>query len=91
MTSSQFKTLLSAALILGFAVTGLGLGARWWPTLDIVNNGLPFTTATAVLLLALAAFTRGRRLMRRSKRKEALVSAPIIAPSLPISLWLGVR
>jgi hypothetical protein len=40
MTSSQFKTLLSAALILGFAVTGLGLGARWWPTLDIVNNGL---------------------------------------------------
>jgi endonuclease/exonuclease/phosphatase (EEP) superfamily protein YafD len=36
---------------------------QWRPALDIVNNGLPFVAAGAVLILGLAAFVRDWRLI----------------------------
>ena len=36
------KALAKAGLAIGATVTLIGLLARWFPALDIVNNGLPF-------------------------------------------------
>ncbi len=59
---SWLKGLIVAGLVLGAGLTVLGLLARWWSPLDLVNDGLPFTTLGAIVLLALAAATRDWRL-----------------------------
>lgn len=63
MRPPWLKTFIVAAIVLGASLTGLGLSARWWPALDIVNNGLPFVAGGAILLLCLAALTRAWRLL----------------------------
>ena len=45
----------------GFALTGLGRLAQWWPALDLVNNGLPVLAAGAIALCTLAVVTRDWR------------------------------
>jgi len=57
------KGLSVAGVLLGASLTGLGLLTQCWPALDIVNNGLPFVTTGALLVLGLAAFTRDWRLI----------------------------
>ncbi len=52
------KALAKAGLIIGAILTLLGLLARWFPALDIVNNGLPFLLAGTLLVLILAALAR---------------------------------
>lgn len=59
---SWLKGLIVAGLVLGAGFTVLGLLARWWSPLDLVNDGLPFTALGAIVLLVLAAATRGWRL-----------------------------
>src|SRR3972149_4023293 len=63
MRAPWLKTFIVAAIVLGASLTVLGLLAQWWPALDIVNNGLPFVAAGAVLILGLAAVTRDCRLI----------------------------
>lgn len=60
---SWLKRLIWAGLLVGASLTGLGLLARWWPALDIVNNGVPFVAAGAILLLGVAAVTLDWRLI----------------------------
>jgi len=79
MTSSWFKALLATGIVLGVTFTLLGLLARWWPALDIVNNGLPFVAAAAILILAFAAFTRDRRLILPAALLAALNSLLVIS------------
>jgi endonuclease/exonuclease/phosphatase (EEP) superfamily protein YafD len=76
--TSCLKALIVAGVVLGASLSGLGLSARWWPALDIVNNGLPFVAGGAILLLCLAALTRDWRLL--------LVSALLAA----INVWLVI-
>lgn len=59
---SWLKGLIVAGLVLGAGLTLSGLLARWWPALDIVNDGLPFTTVGTIALLTLAAAARDWRL-----------------------------
>ena len=52
------KPLATAGLVIGAILTLLGLLARWFPALDIVNNGLPFLLAGTLFVLILAALAR---------------------------------
>jgi endonuclease/exonuclease/phosphatase (EEP) superfamily protein YafD len=61
--TSWLRGLIVACVLLGACLTGLGLLAQWWPALDLVNNGLPFVAAGAVLILGLAAVTQDWRLI----------------------------
>ena len=40
------KGLVVAGVVGGAGLTLLGLLARWWPALDLVNSGLLFVTAS---------------------------------------------
>ncbi|MBC8013807.1 MAG: hypothetical protein H7X74_06990 [Methyloceanibacter sp.] len=79
--TSWLKGLIVAGVVLGASLTVLGLCAQWWPALDIVNNGLPFVAAAAVLVLGLAALTRDWRLILPA----ALVTA--VNVMLVIGAW----
>jgi len=81
--TSWLKVLIVAGIILGASLTGLGWFAHWWPALDIVNNGLPFVAAAAVLVLGLAAFARDWRLILPA----SLVAA--VNVMLVIGAWQG--
>jgi endonuclease/exonuclease/phosphatase (EEP) superfamily protein YafD len=81
--TSWLKGLIVAGLVLGASLIVLGLLARWWPVLDIVNNTLPFAAAGAVLILGLAAFTRDWRLILPA----ALLAA--VNVMLVIGAWQG--
>jgi endonuclease/exonuclease/phosphatase (EEP) superfamily protein YafD len=61
--TSILKRLIAACVCVGAVLTGLGLLARWWPALDIVNNGLPAVAAGALLLFCLAAIALDWRLI----------------------------
>src|SRR5512143_3928832 len=52
------KALAKAGLVIGAILTLIGLLARWFPALDIVNNGLPFLLAGTLIVLILAAVAR---------------------------------
>ena len=52
------KALAKAGLVIGAIVTLVGLLARWFPALDIVNNGLPFLLAFTLIVASLAAAAR---------------------------------
>jgi hypothetical protein len=52
------KALAKAGLTISAAVTLIGLFARWFPALDIVNNGLPFLLAGTVIVVVLATAAR---------------------------------
>jgi endonuclease/exonuclease/phosphatase (EEP) superfamily protein YafD len=52
------KALAKAGLVIGAILTLIGLLARWFPALDIVNNGLPFLLAGILVVLLLAALAR---------------------------------
>jgi endonuclease/exonuclease/phosphatase (EEP) superfamily protein YafD len=52
------KALAKAGLVIGAILTLIGLLARWFPALDIVNNGLPFLLAGTLIVLLLAALAR---------------------------------
>jgi endonuclease/exonuclease/phosphatase (EEP) superfamily protein YafD len=52
------KALAKAGLVIGAIVTLIGLLARWFPALDIVNNGLPFLLAFTLIVAILAAAAR---------------------------------
>jgi len=60
---SWLKGLIVAGLVLGACLTLLGLLARWWSPLDIVNDGLPFTALGGIVILVLAALARDWRLI----------------------------
>ena len=62
------KGVIVAGLLLGAGLTLLGVLARWWPALDMVNNGLLFMTVGAIALLCLALAARDWRL--RSRRDQ---------------------
>jgi endonuclease/exonuclease/phosphatase (EEP) superfamily protein YafD len=47
-----------AGLLLGALLTGLGLLAPWWPSVDIVNDGLPFLILGALFVFGLACLAR---------------------------------
>jgi hypothetical protein len=55
---SVLKALVKAGLVIGAVLTLIGLMARWFPALDIVNNGLPFLLAGTLIVALLAAFAR---------------------------------
>ena len=57
------KGVIAAGLLLGAGLTLLGVLARWWPALDMVNNGLLFVTVGAIALLCLALAARDWRLV----------------------------
>ena len=52
------KALAKAGLVIGAILTLIGLLARWFPALDIVNNGLPFLLVGALIVAILAALAR---------------------------------
>jgi endonuclease/exonuclease/phosphatase (EEP) superfamily protein YafD len=76
------KGLIVAGLLLGAGFTLLGLLARWWPALDIVNNGLLFVVAGAILLLGLAALARDWRLILPAALLAA-VNVMLVVAALP--------
>jgi endonuclease/exonuclease/phosphatase (EEP) superfamily protein YafD len=47
---SVLKALVKAGLVIGAVLTLIGLMARWFPALDIVNNGLPFLLAGTLIV-----------------------------------------
>jgi endonuclease/exonuclease/phosphatase (EEP) superfamily protein YafD len=55
---SLVKALAKAGLAISAAVTLIGLFARWFRALDIVNNGLPFLLAGTVIVVVLATAAR---------------------------------
>jgi endonuclease/exonuclease/phosphatase (EEP) superfamily protein YafD len=55
---SVLKALVKAGLVIGAVLTLIGLMARWFPALGIVNNGLPFLLAGTLIVALLAAFPR---------------------------------
>ena len=55
------RVLVGVGIPVGFALTGLGGLAQWWPALDLVNNGLPVLAAGAIALCTLAVVTRDWR------------------------------
>jgi len=61
--SKVLRVIVAAGLVLGVVLTALGVLANWDPTLDIVNDGLPFLAAGVLALLALAFATRVRSLI----------------------------
>jgi endonuclease/exonuclease/phosphatase (EEP) superfamily protein YafD len=61
--SKILRVIVAACVVLGAALTALGVLANWYPALDIVNNGLPFLAAGALALLALAFATGARSLI----------------------------
>ena len=69
------KPLTLVGLALGVFLTGLGRLASWWPALDIVNNGLPFLIAGAILVVGLAFLARDWRLIA--------TAIALLAPSPP--------
>jgi endonuclease/exonuclease/phosphatase (EEP) superfamily protein YafD len=56
--SSPVKVLAKAGLAASAVLTLIGLLARWFPALDIVNNGLPFLLAGTLIVALLAAAAR---------------------------------
>src|SRR5215203_1196320 len=48
------RTVLSVALVLGFAATIVGFLAPWWPAAEILNHFRPFAVIGSGLLLALS-------------------------------------
>ena len=52
------KALAKAGLVIGAILTLIGLLARWFPALDIVNNGLPFLLVGTLIVAILAALAR---------------------------------
>lgn len=76
------KGLIATGLLLGASLTLLGLLARWWPALDIVNNGLLFVVAGTILLLALAALTHDWRLILPTALLAA-VNVMVVIAALP--------
>ena len=63
MRPPWLKTFIVAGIVLGTSLTVLGLLAQRWPALDIVNNGLPFVAAGAIVLFGLALLVRDWRLI----------------------------
>jgi endonuclease/exonuclease/phosphatase (EEP) superfamily protein YafD len=55
---SVVKALAKAGLVIGAILTLIGLLARWFPALDIVNNGLPFLLAGTLVVAILAGLAR---------------------------------
>lgn len=76
------KGLIVAGLLVGAGLTLLGLLERWWPALDIVNNGLLFVTAGAVVLLCLAIAARDWRLVLPAAILAA-VNVMLVIAALP--------
>jgi len=83
MRPPWLKTFIVASIVLGASLTVLGLSVQWWPAIDIVNDGLPFVVAGAVLILGLAAVTRDWRLIL-----PAFLVAAVNA-MLVIGAWQG--
>ena len=59
--SKPLRAIVVTGLVVGAALTALGVLANWRPALDIVNNGLPFLAVGCVALLALAFADGDRR------------------------------
>lgn len=76
------KGLIVAGLVVGACLTLLGLLARWWPPLDLVNNGLLFVTVGAIALLCLAIATRNWRLIVPAALLAA-VNVMLVIAALP--------
>jgi endonuclease/exonuclease/phosphatase (EEP) superfamily protein YafD len=57
------KAAVIASLVLGAALLALGVLARWYPALDIINNGLPVLAVGGIALLALAFAVQNRTLI----------------------------
>jgi endonuclease/exonuclease/phosphatase (EEP) superfamily protein YafD len=76
------KGLIVAGVVVGAGLTLLGLLARIAPALDLVNNGLPFVTAGALVLLCLALAVRDRRLIVAAALLAA-VNITLVIVALP--------
>ena len=76
------KGVIVAGLLLGAGLTLLGVLARWWPALDIVNNGLLFVTVGAIALLCLALAARDWRLVLAAAVLAA-VNVMLVIAALP--------
>lgn len=73
------KGVIVAGLLVGASLTLLGVLARWWPALDLVNNGLLFVTVGAIALLCLALAARDWRLVLAAAVLAAVNVALVIA------------
>lgn len=71
-----------AGLVVGAGLTLLGLLARWWPPLDLVNNGLLFVTVGAIALFCLALAARDWRLIAPAALLAA-VNVMLVIAALP--------
>jgi endonuclease/exonuclease/phosphatase (EEP) superfamily protein YafD len=79
IASRLFKALIVLGLALGAALTLLGFLARARPSFDMVNDGLPFLLAGALVLLGLALLVRDRRLILLALLLAAVNAAEIVA------------
>ena len=57
------RAITAAGIVSGALLSAAGLLATWWPALDIVNNGVPYLMAGALLVFGLACIARDRRLI----------------------------
>jgi endonuclease/exonuclease/phosphatase (EEP) superfamily protein YafD len=76
------KGVTVAGLLLGAGLTLLGVLARWWPALDLVNNGLLFVTVGAIALLCLALAAHNWRLVLAAAFLAA-VNVTLVIAALP--------
>jgi endonuclease/exonuclease/phosphatase (EEP) superfamily protein YafD len=79
---ARLKEVVVAGLLLGAGLTLLGVLARWWPALDMVNNGLLFMTVGAVALLCLALAARDWRLVLAAAVLAA-INVTLVIAALP--------
>lgn len=76
------KGLILAGIAVGAGLTLLGLLARWWPPLDLVNNDLLFVTAGTLVLVGLALAARDWRLIAAAALLAA-VNVMLVIAALP--------
>lgn len=73
------KAATIAGLVLGAGLIALGVLARWYPALDIVNNGLPVLAVGGIVLLALAFAARNRPLISAAAAFLAVTFALLLS------------
>ena len=77
--SQLLRVIVVLGLVLGAALLALGVLARWYPALDVVNNGLPFLAVGGVVLLALSFAIRCRQRITASAAFLAVTFALLLS------------
>lgn len=77
--SKLLKAAIVASLVLGTGLIAIGVLARWYPALDIVNNGLPIIGIGGIVLLALAFALCNRKLITATAAFLAVTFALLLS------------